>query len=128
MRTFLRRRREIETATGMRALEIRDEYRALQRSVVEAHRRVRDEFAAFIDEEPGYDLRPEFDADGLLDLPVDYPLTDWWKSLTFDDARVRWANADDDPAWTRTSWRGCCLRSSDATHLFLTTHASIPHG
>jgi len=97
MRTFLAHRRELQgDLSDQRVNEIRDEYRTLQRAVVAAYRPVRDLFHGFIEEEPGFDQRNQMFDDGIGDIPLEYPLTSWWRPLTFDEARANWANADDD--------------------------------
>lgn len=83
-----------QTPIGLK--KARDEYQDRRLKVDSAHRVVRDLFRQFVEEEPTYDLRGDLSDDAAADIPVDYPLRDWWSALTFDDALDRWANADDD--------------------------------
>lgn len=92
---FLARRRELKGITPERLGEVREEYGSRQRAVVRAYRGIREQFRAFVDDEPGYDLRAEMSQESAYELPVDYPLTWWWKSLTFDEAVHEWSNAHD---------------------------------
>lgn len=95
--TFLDRRRELhEDVSDERLGELRDEYRALQRQVASTYRRVREHYRRFIEAEPDYDRRVEMFDPPLPGLPLDYPLTSWWKPITFDEAVANWANADDE--------------------------------
>jgi hypothetical protein len=97
MAAFLDRRREFATdLSDERRDEIRDEYRKSHGRVRQAYRPARDLFAEFLVEEPDYDLRREIYESGGYDLPLDYPFTQWWSALTFDEAYGRWSNADDD--------------------------------
>jgi hypothetical protein len=94
--TFLQRRRELRSDTPPeRVEEMRSEYRKLQRAVVQAYRPIRDLYRDFIEEEPGYDQRHEV-VDDPYGLALDYPLTNWWTPLTFDEALDKWSNADDE--------------------------------
>ena len=97
MWSFRERRRTFEAdSSDKRRDRIRAEYRELQRRVDRAYRPVRDLFIEFLGEEPRYDLRREVYEDGGNDVPVDYPFTQWWDALTFDEAFDRWTYADDD--------------------------------
>jgi len=94
MDTFLARRHEWNVVSAERRDEMRAEYRELQPAVVRRYRGVRDRYRAFLADEPAYDLRPELYEDDAYELALDYPLTYWWKPLTFDEAVHNWANAD----------------------------------
>jgi len=97
MWSFRERRRTFQAdSSDKRRDRIRAEYRELQRRVDRGYRPVRDLFIEFLGEEPRYDLRCEVYEDGGNDVPVDYPFTQWWDALTFDEAFDRWTYADDD--------------------------------
>lgn len=97
--TFFERRREVTNGrvSAERLGTIRQEYRTCQREVAKAYLPVRDSYQRFLSEMPEY-AEPYNPHDIELDGAdvYDPPINDWWQALTFDDARKKWAAADDD--------------------------------
>lgn len=93
METLLLRRAE-QDVTSARLTEMREEYGEIQRGLARLFRPLRDLFARFVEEEAQYDLRGEHESP-YGGLSPEYPLTKWWRPLTFDQAVDEWRNADD---------------------------------